>query len=328
MITTVRSGQETSMLDAAYAAIAEEVARGGLASGVLAVASADQVQRLEAFGPVTTDSIFLLASITKPIFATSLMRLVERGAVLLNDPVANVIPEFAANGKANVRLWHLLTHTCAASLTFAPGTRYAYCNPSFIIMGEMVKRLTGIDHAQHLTEAVLEPLQMHDTCFIPRHGDERIVPVLDPPWRNEQERAGWLGLRHPAAGLWSTAADLVRFGQALLRDGELDGYQLLAPASLRAMTTLQTSGIPSVTGEGEFQSYYGLGFSKAGPRGERGPSAELRSPGGFGHGGATGTYLWVEPEFDLVFVFLSNRWLQDDRALKRALNAAIAAASV
>jgi serine-type D-Ala-D-Ala carboxypeptidase len=354
MITTVRSGQETSMLDAAYAAIAEEVARGGLASGVLAVASADQVQRLEAFGPVTTDSIFLLASITKPIFATSLMRLVERGAVLLNDPVANVIPEFAANGKANVRLWHLLTHTsglnegwinladgpergqwarvvertCAAPLTFAPGTRYAYCNPSFIIMGEMVKRLTGIDHAQHLTEAVLEPLQMHDTCFIPRHGDERIVPVLDPPWRNEQERAGWLGLRHPAAGLWSTAADLVRFGQALLRDGELDGYQLLAPASLRAMTTLQTSGIPSVTGEGEFQSYYGLGFSKAGPRGERGPSAELRSPGGFGHGGATGTYLWVEPEFDLVFVFLSNRWLQDDRALKRALNAAIAAASV
>ena len=110
------------MLDAAYAAIAEEVARGGLASGVLAVASADQLQRLEAFGPVTTDSIFLLASITKPIFATSLMRLVERGAVLLNDPVANVIPEFAANGKANVRLWHLLTHTS--------GRRGAWASPA------------------------------------------------------------------------------------------------------------------------------------------------------------------------------------------------------
>ena len=58
-----------------------------------------------------------------------------------------------------------------------------------------------------------------------------------------------------------------------------------------------------------------------------GPSTELRSPAGFGHGGATGTYLWVEPEFDLVFVFLTNRWLQEDTTLKRALNASIAAAS-
>jgi CubicO group peptidase (beta-lactamase class C family) len=90
---------------------------------------------------------------------------------------------------------------------------------------------------------------------------------------------------------------------------------------------LQTTGIPAITGVGEFLSYYGLGFSKAGPDSDRGPSAELRSPAGFGHGGVTGTYLWVEPEFDLVFVFLTNRWTQDDTTLKRALNATIAAAS-
>jgi serine-type D-Ala-D-Ala carboxypeptidase len=339
------------MLDAAYATIAEEVGSGGLASGVLAVANADELLRLEAFGPVATDSIFLLASITKPIFATSVMRLVESGTVLLNDPVARVVPEFGANGKADVRLWHLLTHTsgldegwvnqgagrrewaevveraCAAPLQFQPGARYAYCNASFIVMGEMVHRLTGKDHATYLTDAVLEPLQMHDSCFIPSEGSPRVVPVLDPPWSNEQERAAWLGLRHPAAGLWSTATDLVRFGQALLRDGELDGYRLLSPITLRAMTTLQTSTISAVTDAGQFPAYYGLGFGKAGPHGERGPSSELRSPGGFGHGGATGTYLWVEPEFDLVFVFLTNRWLQDDRTVKRALNATIAAAS-
>jgi CubicO group peptidase (beta-lactamase class C family) len=281
------------------------------------------------------------------------MRLVERGRVLLNEPVAHCIPEFAANGKGDVCLWHVLTHTsglddslasqlygaergewssvvervCAAPLQFRPGSRYAYCNASFIVMAELVQRLTGTDHASYLRESVLEPLGMHDTSYSPPESP-RVVPVLDPPWGDAENRAGWIALRHPAGGLWSTASDLVRFGQALLRDGELGDYRLIAPATLRAMTTLQTARIPSVTPAGDFNSYYGLGFSKAGPHSERGPSAELRSPGGFGHGGATGTYLWIEPEFDLLFVFLTNRWGNDDWTLKRALNATIAAASV
>src|SRR5579859_756419 len=184
MLTMARSGQETSLLDAAYAAIAEGVANGDLPSGVLAVANADEVLRLEAFGPVATDSIFLLASITKPIFATSLMRLVERGQLLLDEPIARLLPEFEANGKGDVRLWHLLTHTsgldenwiarslsehergdwprvveraCAAPLQFRPGTRYLYTNTSFIVMAELVQRVTGKDHASYLRESVLEP---------------------------------------------------------------------------------------------------------------------------------------------------------------------------
>jgi CubicO group peptidase (beta-lactamase class C family) len=353
MTTTVaRPGLETSLLESAYAAVADGVASGALASGVLAVATSDEVVRLEAFGPVATDSIFLIASITKPIFATSVMRLVERGHVLLNEPVAKHVPEFAANGKQDVRLWHMLTHTsgldeawfaqaggprrwdwpsvvaraCAAPLQFAPGSRYSYCNPPFFVMADIIQRLTGTDHASFVRQAVLEPLGMRDTSFTPPNSS-RVVPVLDPPWRDEQEQAGWIGLQNPAGGLWSTAGDLVRFGQMLLHDGELDDYRVLAPATLRAMSTLQTAGIPVINGAGEFQSSYGLGFGKAGPDSERGPSAELRSPAGFGHGGATGTYLWVEPEFDLVFVFLTNRWTQDDTTLKRALNATIAAAS-
>src|SRR3979490_514540 len=114
--TMARPGLEASLLDSAYAAGADggasgALASGGLASGVLAVATSDEVVRLEAFGPVATDSIFLIASITKPIFATSLMRLPGRGHVLLNEPVAKHVPEFAANGKQDVRLWHMLTHT-------------------------------------------------------------------------------------------------------------------------------------------------------------------------------------------------------------------------
>ena len=347
-----RPGLETSLLESACAVVADGVARGALASGVLAVATSDEVVRLEAFGPVASDSIFLIASITKPIFATSVMRLVERGHAALNEPVARHIPEFAANGKQDVRLWHLLTHTsgldeawvlqasrserlnwaslleraCAAPLQFPPGSRYSYSNSPFVVMAEIVRRLTGADHATYLRQAVLEPLGMRDTSFLPPDSS-RVVPVLDPPWSDEQTRPGWIGLQHPAGGLWSTAGDLVRFGQMLLHDGELNDYRVLAPATLRAMSTLQTAGVPSTTGAGEFSAYYGLGFGKAGPDSERGPSAEFRSPAGFGHGGATGTYLWVEPEFDLVFVFLTNRWNQEDTTLKRALNATIAAAS-
>jgi CubicO group peptidase (beta-lactamase class C family) len=353
MTTMARPGLESSLLDTAFAAVADGVASGALPSGVLAIANSDDVLRMEAFGPVAIDSIFLIASITKPIFAASVLRLVERGRVLLNEPVAQHIPEFAANDKSDVRLWHLLTHTsgldeawvsqihgserwkwpsmvaraCAAPLQFPPGTRYAYCNPPFFVMADMVQRLTGTDHATYLRQAVLEPLGMHDTSFMPPDS-ARVVPVLDPPWRDDQEKAAWIGLQNPAGGLWSTAADLVRFGQLLLHDGELDDYRVLAPATLRAMTTLQTAGIPTITGTGEFLSYYGLGFSKAGPASDRGPSPELRSPAGFGHGGATGTYLWIEPEFDLVFVFMTNRWAQEDTTLKRALNASIAAASI
>jgi CubicO group peptidase (beta-lactamase class C family) len=352
MTTSVLPRLESGLLDAAFAVIGEGVASGALPSGVLAVANSEDMVRLEAFGPVATDSIFLIASITKPIFATSLMRLVERGRMLLNEPVARIAPQFAANGKGDVRLWHLLTHTsgldeawwtmagtrgphewsravevaCAAPLQFQPGTRYAYCNPTFFVMADLVQRLSGRDHVDWLQETVLDPLGMRDTTFVPPDS-ARVVPVLDPPWPDEHGRATWISLRNPAGGLWSTAQDLVRFGQTLLRDGSCENFHLLSPATLRSMTTLQTAGIPAVTGAGKFQSAYGLGFSKAGPGGENGPSPELRSPAGFGHGGATGTYLWIEPEFDLVFVFLTNRWLQDDTHLKRALNATIAASS-
>lgn len=342
----------TTLLDAAFSTISDAVSVGQLPSGVLAVASSEGIVRQQSFGPVTTDSLFLIASITKSIFAAGVLRLVERGHLLLDEPVATHLPAFGANGKQDVRLWHLLTHTsgvdeawvaqqvgreryrwprlveatCAAPLRFRPGSRYEYANPPFVIMAELVERLSGVDHATYLRDNVLAPLGMADTSYAPADSP-RVAPVLDPPW-SEGHRADWIGLRHPAAGLWSTATDLVRFGQALLGDGELDGYQVLAPATIRAMTRKQTVCVPVASPIGDLQAYYGLGVSKTGPNNASGPSGDLRTAAGFGHGGATGTYLWIEPEYDLIFVFLTNRWGQLDAYLKRALNAVIAAASL
>lgn len=230
------------------------------------------------------------------------MRLVERGHLLLNDPVARHMPEFAANSKADVRLWHLLTHTsgldqdwiaqlseperwqwpsviaraCAAPLEFPPGSRYAYCDPPFWVMADLVRCLTGTDHASYLRQTVFEPLGMRDTSFAPPESP-RVVPVLDPPWRDEHEQTGWIGLQNTAGGLWSTAADLVRFGQLLLHEGELGSYRVVSSATLRTTTSLHTVGIPATSGAGQFHAYYGLGYSKAGPGSEHQPSAELRS---------------------------------------------------
>jgi serine-type D-Ala-D-Ala carboxypeptidase len=336
-------------LEVPFAIVRAAVDNGALPSAVLAIATSEQLLRLEAFGPVSAESIFLIASITKPIFATLVMQLVEDGQLLLNERVTRLIPEFAANNKDDVRVWHLLTHTsgldenwidlhggnaaqadwqhviasaCRAPLQFRPGIQYAYCNPSFFILAELVRRATGQDHASVLSELVLRPLQMTDTCFTPPESD-RVAAMYDAPWSDDHERAHWIAVKNPSGGLWSTATDLVHFGQTLLRRGA----PILSPAAFAAMTSLQTGEMRNVTGSGEYASYYGLGFSKSGPAGERGPSAELRSREGFGHGGATGTYVWVEPALDMLFVFLTNRWGIDDDTFRRALNATIAARS-
>jgi CubicO group peptidase (beta-lactamase class C family) len=342
---------DPELLGAAFAVVEEGVSSGELPSGVLAVATGEKTVRLEAFGPVKTDSLFLLASISKPIFATAVMRLVERGRIRLNDPVAAIIPEFAVRGKEDVRLWHLLTHTSGldeasglglwghadraaltaasiqAPLRFRPGSQYGYCNASFFVMGELIRRLSGRDDAAYLREEVLEPLGMRDTSYQPPDSP-RVVPVQALPWPQDPTLEYFRGLRWGAAGLWSTAEDLIRFGQAFLGGGAANGQRVLAPATVRAMTTLQTGDMVETRALGDGPAYYGLGFGKTGPDNSGGPSTELRSSEGFGHGGATGTSLWVEPELDLVVVFLTNRWGLDAPHASRALNAAIAAASV
>src|SRR5919202_888181 len=202
-----RSKLDSALLDSAYAAIRQGVDNGALTSGVLAITTADEVLRLEAFGPVATDSVFLIASITKPIFATGVMRLVERGRILLNEPVAQTLPDFGVNGKGDVRLWHLLTHTsglnegwvelargperwewsrwlarvCAAPLSFPPGTRYMYCNPTFTCMAGLVQRLTGQDYGEYLQQSVLEPRVRGNPAFA-RAKSQRRGPGLNPPW--------------------------------------------------------------------------------------------------------------------------------------------------
>jgi CubicO group peptidase (beta-lactamase class C family) len=331
------------------AAVAEECVRqGGYPSAVLAVANADhillrQVVSRAGKAPAREDSVFLLASITKPIVATAIMRLVEEGRLLLSDPVAKYIPEFAANGKQHLTAYHILTHSsgldeadwereatvgqhaaveeliqlaCRAGLRFSPGERCEYNSFAFYILAELINRLGGMPYPEYLRRNIFRPLGMRDTAFAPEgDGRPRAMPVYAGGEADAERRlAYYMSVAFPGGGLWSTAADLVAFGQAFLRGGRLGNYHLLSPAAIATMTRLHTAGLTEVVDGRTEPAGYGLGWGKPG-------ADTLASPRAYKHGGITGTLLHIDPEWQIVFVFLTNQWGIQGRAPYQALNA-------
>ena len=333
---------------------AGQVMREGIAAGdadlaALAAADSRSLVYLETAAPagreseVREDSIFLLASITKPFMSTAIAQLVQEGRFLYSDAAARYVPEFGGHGKAGVTIWHLLTHTsglaevasqpawiagagpaehfqaaCDSYLEFAPGSSYAYCNSSFWILAEIISRVSGLGYRDYLRERICAPLDMADTGFVlDETQQERLVPVEMDPKAIGFTFEYFCSLALPAGGVCSTAADLARFGQAVLKAVRGLKNPILGSAAARTITALHTGGIHE-HGSGR-PARYGLGWAKTPDR-----AGLLSSDAGFGHGGATATMLWVEPERDLVFVFLTNVW-KENRVARLALNAVLGA---
>jgi CubicO group peptidase (beta-lactamase class C family) len=320
------------------------VEEGHRATAALAVADRHGLIRAEAYG-APVDGVFLLASITKPIVASGVMQLVEEGRLLLNDPVARHIPEFAANGKGAVTVRHLLTHTsgiddsyeqappepgqrrdalravCATGLRWEPGTRFAYSNPPFRVLGELLTRLGGLPYPAFLAERIFDPLGMTSTTFDPRPTmAARMVPV--EKFTLPQGLGAFIDEAPPAGGLWSTLADLVAFGRAWLRPPPAGLPRLLGPAALEAMTRVQFAGTFDIGNGHPAEISRGLGWNVAGPH------HELESPDAISHGGATGTRLLIDPRRGVVAVFLTNVWGDEQRDARLITNAVLADADV
>ena len=209
---------------------------------------------------------------------------------------------------------------CQSALRYEPGTRWEYNTLTFALLGELIERLSGLPYPEYLQREIFEPLGMRDTSFAPQ-GDQqaRTMPVYSA--MNDQEFesriAYFISTAAPGGGLWSTAADLVAFGQALLRGGTSNGYHLLAPASIAAMTRLHTAGMTEIREDGSTApALYGLGWGKPALDG-----STLSSPRTYRHGGVTGTLLLVDPDWGLVFVFLTNAWGIEGRAPDLVANA-------
>lgn len=297
--------------------------------------------------PMTEDTIFDAASLTKVLATTpSIMLLVERGKINVDAPVRTYLPEFRGNGKESITIRHLMTHTsglrpglsptpawsgyakgielaCAEKPLNAPGTVFRYSDINFIVLGEVVRRVSGLTLDQFAAKVIYQPLKMVDTGFLPpANKRERIAPtesvegemlrgkVHDPTSRRMGGVAGH-------AGLFITAADLARFCRMMLNGGSLDGARIFKPETVRLMTSVQSPEVvPSRRGLGwDIDS----GYSR--PRGKYFPL------GSYGHTGFTGTSLWIDPFSKTFWIFLSNRVHPDGKGNVLPLQAALASLS-
>jgi len=341
-------------LDDAFHVAAGQVGAGAVPFLVVGAADAQGVIRLEAFNPpdeprIGVNNPFLIASITKAMVATVVMRQVERGLVVLREPMRDWWPPLRESGAQPFTAWHVLTHTSGLAdadmpglvargagrdqlireamtvAAEAPGIRYRYVSSTFDLLAEAVAARIGRPFAELLADDLLEPLGMRDTAFqpvgalaghpAPMHelGPDGTLRMADP-----EVVKGMTSLGLAGGGLWSTAADLLRFGRAMLRGGELDGERVLSPSFVTLMTrgTVVTGSEPIA--DAATAEHYGLGW--AGPR----PETPL-SRAAFGHGGASGTRLWVDPAHDLVIVYLTAVWEMPRWPIDAFVNAVCAA---
>ena len=276
--------------------------------------------------PMTEDTIFDAASLTKVLATTpAALLLLERGKLNLDAPAWTYLPEFKEQGKDAITLRHLLTHTsglrpgltrgswsgyrtairmaCAEAVTTTPGTVFHYSDINFIVLGEIVQRVSGLPLEEFTQREFYRPLKMTDTRYLP---PSDLRPRIAP---TERANGGFLrGKVHDPtarlmggvaghAGLFTTAADLARFARMMLNGGTLEGARVLAPETVRLMTTAQSpAAITAKRGLG-----WDIDSAYAGPRGKCFPV------GSYGHTGWTGTSLWIDPASQTFIIFLSNR---------------------
>jgi uncharacterized protein YbbC (DUF1343 family)/CubicO group peptidase (beta-lactamase class C family) len=296
---------------------------------------------------MTLDTVFDVASLTKVVATTpAVMQLVEQGKVRLNDPVAKYLPEFAQNGKDDITVRQLFTHysglepdldlktpwegkvtayrmASAETPAQPPGSGFSYSDINFIVLGELVERVSGETLDAYTARHIFAPLKMLHTRFLPPAAwRAKIAPtqydenehmlrgvVHDPTARRMGGVAGH-------AGLFSTGDDLARFAQALLNGGG----GILSPLSVEKMTRPeQPPSAPVLRGFG-----WDIDSPFSSNRGD------LLPVGSFGHTGFTGTSMWIDPTTQTYIILLTNavhpRGKENAIALRSKVATAVAAA--
>lgn len=310
------------------------ISRGLIAGGVVLVGDHDRVLFERAYGrtcaganaPLTrTDTIFDIASLTKVIAtAPAILKLAEEKRLSLVDPVTRWFPEFAGKGKDDLLVMNLLTHTSGLDdfpleprnplqsaveraahqkLKGEIGIRFRYADINFILLGEMVRRVSGIPLDRYASENFFVPMGMNDTTFTP--GNNRIArcsttigPDNSPLTGIVQDpTARQLGGVAGNSGVFSTAGDLGRFCRMILNEGKLEGRRIFAERAVQQMIAPYFSrGGKVIRGlgwdiESPFSAPKGNGFSEI----------------SFGHTGYSGSSIWIDPAADLFVILLTSR---------------------
>lgn len=311
--------------------------------------------RPEADSPPTTpQTVFAIASASKPITATAVMILVEEGRIGLNLPASFYLPELTGEGKDAITILHLLTHTSGmrdqevdeyarsvegtlpatppeptqhpelasflaarwdAPLWKRPGEEMSYGGYNYRLLGEVVRRVTGKSLAEFTTSRIFAPLGMTGTTWC-LSGSRAALAALPTDPDLAPSVATKVRVPFPSGSAFATGIDLAAFGQMFLNRGTYGGARILAPTTVAAMTRNQIAGVAAGHGNERFaEACYGLGWQVLdGWKGTRW-ALTLASARTFCHPGISGALLWVDPEYELVGVYLAAQ--DASRALSR-----------
>jgi CubicO group peptidase (beta-lactamase class C family) len=327
------------------------ISRGLIAGGVVLIGDRHGVLFEQAFGrtcpgeraPLTrTDTIFDIASLTKVIAtAPAILKLAEQRRLSLVDPVSKCFPEFMGKGKDDLLVMNLLTHTSGLDdfpiqpddpmqsvveraarqkLNGEIGSRFRYADINFILLGEMVRRITGIPLDRYALDNFFTPMGMKDTSFNPDNArvircsttigednDFMTGIVQDPVARGFGGVAGH-------SGVFSTSRDLSRFCRMVMNEGEIEGNRVLSGRAVRQMIAPYFSrGGKVIRGlgwdiESPFSAPKGNGFSEV----------------SFGHTGYSGSSIWIDPAKDIYVILLTSRLnyrnVNEFKSLRRELS--------
>jgi uncharacterized protein YbbC (DUF1343 family)/CubicO group peptidase (beta-lactamase class C family) len=314
--------------------ILNDAVQHNLAPGAVAIVGHNgKVVYRKAFGfrsltprrePMTLDTVFDMASLTKVMATTGcVMKLFDQGKIKLADPVARYIPEFGQNGKQDVTVRDLLTHYSglppdlelapywsgleegyrranSERLMTPPGAVFRYSDINFIVLGEMVQRLSGEPLDRFTQEQIFRPLGMEHTTYLPPAAwRDKIAPTQIDERTGEMLRgtvhdptARMMGGVAGHAGVFSTADDVAKLAQALLDNNG----KIWSPLTVEKMTTPQQAQNQT--------SVRGLGWDIDSPFATN--RGELLPVGSFGHTGFTGTAIWIDPMTNTYVILLTN----------------------
>ncbi|MRG84927.1 serine hydrolase domain-containing protein [Salinibacillus xinjiangensis] len=272
------------------------------------------------------DTIFDLASISKVFTTTAAMILYEQGQFDLDDPVSEHIPEFAQNGKEDVTIRQLMTHTSgftawvplytqgetredrlqyvfAYPLKNEPGESYTYSDLNMITLGALVERLSGKRLDQFVYEHITEPLKMHDTMYNPPNElknriaatEYQAFPDRGLVWGSVHDENAWsLDGVAGHAGVFSTATDLAKFAHMFVNDGKYGGKQILKPETVELLVENQIPQFPADS--------HGLGYEI-----DQGWYMDALTGSSIGHTGYTGTSMVINKHNNTIAILLTNR---------------------
>jgi uncharacterized protein YbbC (DUF1343 family)/CubicO group peptidase (beta-lactamase class C family) len=317
-------------------AVNQAVREGAIPGAVLIVGRDGKILHRKAYGEralaparetMTVDTIFDIASLTKVVATTpALMKLFEAGKIRIADPVTAYLPEFQG-GKSSITIRDLMTHFSGLPPDVAldpawsgyepgihralfakpagpPGVQFVYSDINFILLGEIVHRLSGKTLDEYTRENIFQPLGMRETMFRPaaslraRIAPTEIDPATGAPFRGvvHDPTSRYMGGVAGHAGVFTTAADLSRFAEMMLGLGERGGVRIFSPLTVRKFTSPESPPDQPIL--------RGLGWDIDSPYSA--PRGELYPIGSYGHTGFTGTSMWIDPTTNSYVILLTN----------------------